>query len=151
MTRKLLHVCDILGPCRLSCTCVDSNLDPFTLLLWKCVNVEKTHVESTDFNFWFNICWFRRVKIVSIRCIFGFVLSFRTTFVGVHRFSSSPELVDTFVRNRDGHFSALVAVNGFFCVFFRIFRAPPVVAEWSASFRSPSTMKSSSSSRAHAN
>ena len=55
-------------PCLLSCTCVDSNLDPFRPLLLKCVNVEKTHVESTDFIFWFNICWFRRVKIVSIRC-----------------------------------------------------------------------------------
>ena len=82
-TRKLLPVCDTLGPCRLSCTCVDSNLDPFRLLLLKCINIEKTHLEFTDFNFWFNICWFRRVKIVSIRCIFGFVLSFRTTFVGV--------------------------------------------------------------------
>ena len=82
-TRKLLPVCDTLGPCRLSCTCVDSNLDPFRLLLLKCINIEKTHLEFTDFNFWFNICWFRRVKIVSIRCIFGFALSFRTTFVGV--------------------------------------------------------------------
>ena len=34
-----------------------------------------------------------------------------------HRFSSSPELVDIFVRNRDGHFSALVAVKGVFAVF----------------------------------
>ena len=29
MTRKLFSVCDTLGPCRLSCTCVDSILDPF--------------------------------------------------------------------------------------------------------------------------
>ena len=48
MARKLFPVCDTLGPCRLSCTCVDSKLDPFRPLLLKCVNVEKTHVESTD-------------------------------------------------------------------------------------------------------
>ena len=33
MTTKLLPVCDTLGPCRLSCTCVDSNLDRFRPLL----------------------------------------------------------------------------------------------------------------------
>ena len=83
VARNHLPVRDTLRPCRLSCTCVDSNLDPFTLLLLKCINIEKTHLEFTDFNFWFNICCFRRVKIVSIRCILGFVLSFRITFVGV--------------------------------------------------------------------
>ena len=87
MARKLLPVCDTLGPCRPSCTCVDSNLDPFRpshplrLLLLKCVNVETTLVEFIDFDFWFNNRWFR-VKIVSI-CILGFVFSIRTTIVGV--------------------------------------------------------------------
>ena len=85
VARKLLPACDTLGPCRLSCTCVDSNLDPFRPLHFNNVNVEIVLLESTDFNFnfWFSICWFRRVKIVSIRCILGLVLSFRTTFVGV--------------------------------------------------------------------
>ena len=59
MARKLLPECDTLGPCRLSCTCVDSNLDPFRPLHFNSVNVEIIHFEFTDFNFWFNICWFR--------------------------------------------------------------------------------------------
>ena len=74
---------DTLEPCRLSCTCVDSNLDPSRLSHFTSISVEITQVESTDFTVWCSICWFRQVKIVSVRCILGFVLSFRTTFVGV--------------------------------------------------------------------
>ena len=55
VTRNRLPVRDTLRPCRISSTCVDSNIDPFRPLLLKCVNVKKTHAESTDFDFWFNI------------------------------------------------------------------------------------------------
>ena len=59
VTRNRRPVRDTLRPCRLSCTCVNSNLDPFRpshslRLLLKCINVEVTHVELIDFDFWFN-------------------------------------------------------------------------------------------------
>ena len=44
--------------------------------------------------------------------------------------------------------AVMAAVKGLFDAFCVIFRAPPVVPELSASFFEPSTMKSSSSSRA---
>ena len=75
VTRNHRSVRDSLRPCRLSCTCVNSNLDLFRSshllsLLLKCVNVKITHVDVIDFDFRFNNRWFR-VKIVSI-CILRF-------------------------------------------------------------------------------
>ena len=51
------------------------------------------------------------------------------------RFSSSPELVDIFVRNRDGHASAEYAgEEGFFCAFFAFLRFVPELSASSRAF-----------------
>ena len=66
--RDRLPACAILWPSRLSCTCVNSNLDPSRLSHFvSCI--EGSHVKSTNFNFWFivSFLWFLRVKIVSVR------------------------------------------------------------------------------------
>ena len=57
-TRNRRSERDTLRPCRLSCTCVDSNLDPVRtshlLRLLKCINIEVSHAAFINFNFWFN-------------------------------------------------------------------------------------------------
>ena len=58
VTRNRRPIRNTPRPCRLSCTCVDSNLDPFRtshlLRLLKCINIEVGHAEFINFNFWFN-------------------------------------------------------------------------------------------------
>ena len=68
-----------------------------------------------------------------------------------HTFRSSPELVDIFVRNRDRHFSAMMAVKGFFLAVFPQFSLSSGFPRVQRQFSEPSMTKSSSSSQSHSN